>query len=447
MADHTVRENLIALFDAAVAQAQPGRCCSAHFPDWPHGHIRVIACGKAGASMARAAEQYYADAIRQERFEALAITRHGYGVPLQHAKLLEAGHPVPDDASVQAASAALEITTAAQADDLVLVLLSGGASALCAAPVPGLTLDDKRNLTRALLRSGATISQINCVRKHLSRFKGGRLAERVAPARLVTLAISDVPGDTPDAIGSGPTVPDPTTLAEARATLARFGITPTPAIAAALNDPVNETPKPGAPVFANTEYILAATAAQSLEAAGQHASRLGYCPVILGDALEGEARELAAAHARQACDLQRRGQRAAILSGGEATVTLAGDGQGGPNQEYALALAIALEGAPGISALAADTDGSDGGAGAVDDPAGAFVTPDTLARASAANLDAATFLQNNDSQTFFKTLGDLLLTGPTHTNVNDFRVILVEPAGASAASASGGPGRPAQTPT
>ncbi len=429
MAEDPHRTHLIALFDAAVARAQPARCLPGLFPDWPRGRIIVLACGKAAAAMAQAAERHYTRAIAEGRYRAIAVTRHGYGLPLTHTRLIEAGHPVPDDGSLRGAGAALEAAASAGADDLVLVLLSGGASALCAAPVAGLTLDDKRALTQALLRSGATISQINCVRKHLSRFKGGRLAARAAPARVVTLAISDVPGDAPDAIGSGPTVPDPTTRDDARKVLADFGIAPGPAVAAALNDPANETPKPGDAAFANAAYTLAATAAQSLEAAAEQARARGYRPEILGDALEGEARELAGAHAAQALALQAAGQRVALLSGGEATVTIRGDGRGGPNQEYALALAIALNGAQGIHALAADTDGADGGSGAADDPAGAIVGPSTLARARETNLDPATFLQNNDSQGFFRALGDLLVTGPTQTNVNDFRAILVEPLG------------------
>jgi len=429
MAQDTHRADLIGMFDAAVARAQPARCLPGRFPDWPEGRIVVIACGKAAAAMARVAETHYADAVARGRYQALAVTRHGYGLPLDHTRLIEAGHPVPDDGSLRGAEAALDTAGTASAGDLVLILLSGGASALCAAPIAGLTLADKQALTQALLRSGATISQINCVRKHLSRFKGGRLTEQAVPARVVTLAISDVPGDAPDAIGSGPTVPDPTTLAEARAVLANFGIAPGPAVEAALNDPANETPKPGDAAFAKAEYTLAATAAQSLEAAAEKARARGYRPVILGDALEGEARDLAKTHAAQALEIQAAGERTALLSGGEATVTLRGDGLGGPNQEYALALAIALDGAPGIHALAADTDGSDGGAGAADDPAGAMIEPTTLARARDANLEAATFLQNNDSQAFFRALGDLLVTGPTHTNVNDFRAILVEPPG------------------
>ena len=427
MVQNPHRADLIALLEAAVERAQPAVCLPALFPPPPEGRIIVIACGKAAAGMARVAEQHYAPAIAAGRYEALAVTRHGYGVPLEHTEIIEAGHPVPDAGSVRGAEAALQRAGAAGADDLVLVLLSGGASAICAAPVPGLTLADKQELTQSLLRSGATISQINCVRKHLSRFKGGRLAAAATPARVLTLAISDVSGDAPDAIGSGPTAPDPTTLTQAGAILADAGITPGPAIDAALNDPANETPKPGDSAFEPTTYMLAATAAQSLDAAARTARALGYQPVVLGDALEGEARDLAAAHAAQARELQRGGERVALLSGGEVTVTIRGNGRGGPNQEYALALALALDGAPGIWGLAADTDGTDGGSGAADDPAGALIYPDTLTRAAAADLEAATFLQNNDSQTFFGILGDHVVTGPTQTNVNDFRALLIEP--------------------
>lgn len=419
--------DLIALYEAAVARAQPARCLPGLFPGTPSGRVIVIACGKAGASMARVTETHYADLVAQGRYQALAITRHGYGVALEHTPLIEAGHPVPDADSARAAQAALDLAGKAAADDLVLVLLSGGASALCAAPVDGLTLADKQALTKALLRSGATISQINCVRKHLSRFKGGRLAAAAAPARVVTLAISDVPGDAPDAIGSGPTVPDPTTLADAREILDMYAVTAAPVISAALSDPANETPKPGDEAFESTQYTLAATAAQSLEAAAERARALGYRPIVLGDDLEGEARELAAVHAARALELRQGGEPVALLSGGEVTVTIRGEGRGGPNQEYALALALALQAAPGIAAIAGDTDGADGGSGAEDDPAGATVDPTTLERARAGNLDAATFLQNNDSQSFFSALGDLLFTGPTHTNVNDFRAILINP--------------------
>jgi len=427
MVDDASRTNLISLYQTAVARAQPERCLPGLLPDWPAGRIIAIACGKAGASMAHIAEQHYAEAVGEDGYKGVAITRHGYGLALRNTRLIEAGHPVPDDSSILAADTALEMAQAAGAHDLVLVLLSGGASALCAAPLAGLTLRDKQTLTHALLRSGATISQINCVRKHLSRFKGGRLAAAAAPAHLVTLAISDVPGDAPDAIGSGPTVPDPTTLAEARDVLSRYSIAVPPAVMDALQNPANETPKQGDPAFTNSAYQLAATAAQSLEAAGNQASAFGYRPIILGDAVEGEARDLASGHGAQALALQAKGERVALLSGGEATVTLRGNGQGGPNQEYALALALALNGAQGICAIAADTDGADGGAGAPDDPAGALIDPTTLSRSFAANRDPVTFLENNNSREFFETLGDLVITGPSRTNVNDFRAILIDP--------------------
>jgi hydroxypyruvate reductase len=421
------RSILISVFDAAVAAAQPEQCLKPCFPEAPaNGRLIVLACGKAGGAMARAAEAHYAEAIAAKRCAGLAVTRRGYGLPLAHFESMEASHPVPDQSSADAAVRALELAGAAREDDLVLALISGGASALWAAPAEGLTLVDKQELTRALLKAGAPISAINCVRKHLSRIKGGRLAGAAFPARVVTLAISDVPGDAPDTIGSGPTVPDSTTLADARQYLARYGVEPSPAIAAALANPANESPKPGDPAFTRSEFILAAAPKHSLRAAADTLARLGYEPVLLGDALEGEARDIASAHAALALEARRSGRRIAIISGGELTVTIAGDGRGGPNQEYALALAIALGGAPGIHALAADTDGSDGGSGRPDDPAGAIIGPDTLARAAAKGLDAVASLRKNDSTGFFEMLDDLIVTGPTFTNVNDLRVILVE---------------------
>jgi hydroxypyruvate reductase len=283
-------------------------------------------------------------------------------------------------------------------------------------------------VTRALLRSGASISEINAVRKHLSRIKGGRLAARCRQAPIVTLAISDVPGDDPAVIGSGPTFADPTTLAEAQAVVARYRLDLPPSVRAQLADPRNETPKPGDAIFARTAFALVARPADAFRAAAAAAEAAGYRCVLLGDRLEGEAREVAASHARLARELQRQGRPTAILSGGELTVTLRGNGRGGPNQEYALALALALalEGVLGIAALAADTDGTDGGAGNPDDPAGAFVDQTTLNRARARGLDPAAFLANNDSTGFFEAIGDLLITGPTRTNVTDFRAILVD---------------------
>jgi hydroxypyruvate reductase len=289
-----------------------------------------------------------------------------------------------------------------------------------------MTLAEKQEMTKALLRAGARIHEVNCVRKHLSRFKGGRLASYARASALVTLAISDTPGDEPETIGSGPTCPDPTTQEEARAIVAKLKIKAAPATEEALNDPANETPKPGDPAFENARYELVATGRDSLEAAAELAASLGYEVIMLGDSLEGEAREIAQSHAQLAKRCLIGGQRAVILSGGEFTVTVTGNGQGGPNQEYALALAIALDGEPGIAAVAADTDGTDGGTGAISDPAGAFIDPGTLRRAAALNLVPATFLNNNDSTGFFRLTNDLLVCGPTGTNVNDFRAIVVD---------------------
>ena len=426
-ADH--RAILLSIYESAVAAAQPARCLPAHFPPAPRtGRLIALACGKAAGAMAQAAEAHYADMIAAGRFAGLAVTRKGAGLPLTAFELMEAAHPVPDATSAAAADRALRLAAEAQEGDLVLALISGGASALWAAPLAGISLAEKQELTRGLLRGGAPIGDINCVRKHLSRIKGGRLASAAAPAALVTLAISDVPGNAPDTIGSGPTVPDRTSLAEARAVLARYGVAAAPAIQAALGDTANETPKPGDPAFAEARFVLAATPGDALRAAAATAASAGYEPLVLGDALEGEAREVAAEHARLALEAQGQGRRVAILSGGELTVTIKGDGRGGPNQEYALALALALGGGPGIFALAADTDGIDGGGGNPNDPAGAMIAPDTLTRAAAAKLDPGTMLAKNDSTGFFEVLDDLILSGPTFTNVNDLRVILVDPA-------------------
>jgi hydroxypyruvate reductase len=420
---------LLSLFEAAVAAAQPALCLPPHFPDAPtDGRLIVIACGKGAATMAKAAELYYAQAIAEGRVTGICVTRRGYGQALEHFELIEASHPVPDETSAAAAERALAMAEGAGEKDLVLALISGGASALWAAPAAGLTLADKQALTRALLAGGATIHEINTVRKHLSRIKGGRLARAAAPARVVTLAISDVPGDAPDTIGSGPTVPDTTTLADARAILARYNLDVPAVIREALDDPANETPKPGDPVFTGASFVLASAPRAALEAAAAKAQAGGYPPTLLGDDLEGEARDVAKSHAEMALDTARQGRKAAIISGGELTVTIRGKGRGGPNQEYALALALALGGAPGIHALAADTDGSDGGSGAVEDPAGALIYPDTLARARERSLDAAEYLAKNDSTGFFEVLDDLVVCGPTYTNVNDLRVILVDPA-------------------
>jgi hydroxypyruvate reductase len=385
----------------------------------------ILAAGKAAGSMTQVAERHYA-ALPPTRLAGLAVTRHGYGRPTTRIPVVEAGHPVPDKAGISAAKRALKLADEVDADDLVLVLLSGGASANWIAPAPGLTLEEKQATTRALLKSGAAIGEINTVRKHLSRIKGGRLAKRASPAKVVTLAISDVPGDDPAVIGSGPTIPDPSTLEDARAIAARYGLALPDAVRRALEDPANETPKPGDEVFAATDYRIVARPADALAAAAGRAKAAGYECIVLGGRLQGEAREVAAEHARLALSVRAEGRRAVILSGGELTVTLRGQGQGGPNQEYALSLAIHLGGAPGIAGLVADTDGTDGGGGRPDDPAGAFVDETTLTRAQVAGLDPAAFLADNNSTGFFNGIGDLFRPGPTFTNVTDFRAIVVD---------------------
>ncbi|MCJ8144689.1 glycerate kinase [Ancylobacter sp. A5.8] len=429
MVDVSARVFLDQLFEAAVAAAHPSTCLPPALPPPPaHGRLILLAAGKAAGSMLEVAESHYLDTLGFDpaRLAGIGVARHGYGRPTRLLEMVEAGHPVPDAAGLAGAQKALDLAESATADDLVLVLLSGGASANWIAPAYGVELDDKRALTRALLRSGANITEINTVRKHLSRIKGGRLAALAQPAKVVTLSISDVPGDDPAVIGSGPTVPDPTTLAEARDVLTRYRIDPPPSIAVALRDPANESPKPGDAAFANSEYLLVARPVDSFVAAEKLVREAGLEPILLGDNLEGEAREVAAAQAAKALELKAAGKSAVLLSGGELTVTMRGQGRGGPNQEFALALAAALGGAEGIYAVAGDTDGTDGGGGAATDPAGAYVMPDTLARASAAGLDPAAFLAENDSTTFFETIGDLLTPGPTCTNVNDFRVVFID---------------------
>jgi glycerate 2-kinase len=424
----STRAFLKSLFNAAVAAAHPANCLPPLLPRPPAGRVIVLAAGKAAGAMAETAEAFYLDRLNlpPARLAGIAVARHGYGRPTRAVEMIEAGHPIPDAAGLKAARRTLELADAAGADDLVLVLMSGGASANWIAPAHGVSFEEKLALTRALLRSGATINEINCVRKHLSRLKGGRLARHAHPALLVTIAISDVPGDDPSAIGSGPTVPDPTTLAQARAILAKHKLEAPASIARALADPANESPKPDDPIFAGSEFMLAARPADALAAAEAQALAAGYECVMLGDRVEGEARAVAEQHAALARDLRQQGRRAAILSGGELTVTIRGQGRGGPNQEYALALAIALAGTPGVAALAADTDGTDGGIGSASDPAGALADGDTAARAKALGLDPAAFLADNDSTGFFGALGDLLTPGPTYTNVNDFRAILVD---------------------
>ena len=422
------RPLLRAIFDTAVAAAHPAVVLSAHLPPAPKGRVICLAAGKAAAAMAAAAERYYLDTLglSPERLIGIATTRHGHGVPTRRIAVVEAGHPVPDEAGLKGADDSLRLAGTAEACDLLLVLLSGGGSANWIAPAEGVSFAQKQQVTRALLRSGAPIGEVNTVRKHLSRIKGGRLARAGQRAEIVTLAISDVPHDDATAIASGPTVPDPTTLADARAIVAKYGMKIDDAVRRALNDPGNESCKPGDPAFARARFELIARPKASLDAAIGLVRDAGYEIVDLGADLEGEARDIAAAHARLALEAHSAGKRVAILSGGELTVTVRGQGRGGPNQEYALALAGLLKDTPGISALAADTDGADGGAGSASDPAGAMIDKTTFAKMKSLGLDASAYLANNDATSFFEATGDLLLTGPTLTNVNDMRVILVD---------------------
>lgn len=422
------RALLRSLFDSAVRAADPA-AVAAHLPPRPLGRIAVAGAGKAAAAMARAVERAWPDAP----VEGLAIVRYGHACRTGRVRVVEAAHPVPDRAGLEAAGEILAMAETLGRDDLLLCLVSGGGSALLTAPAPGIALADKQAVTGALLRSGATISEINRVRKHLSAVKGGRLAAAAWPARVETLAISDVPGDDPATIASGPAVADPTTYADARAVLAKYAIAPPPAVAARLDAARDETPKPGDPRLARARATLVATPQAALEAAAETAREAGWRPVILSDAIEGEARHAALTQAAIARQIALRGQPAAppcvLLSGGETTVTVAGAGRGGRNTEFLLALAVALDGLPGVSAVAADTDGIDGS----EDNAGAFVFPDTPARAAAAGLDPRAYLARNDSHGFFAALGDLLTTGPTLTNVNDFRAVLVSGAAGGAA--------------
>jgi glycerate 2-kinase len=429
--DVTTRDDLAAgkilraLFDAALAAANPDRALSDRVPAAVRGRTVVVGAGKAAAAMARAFETRWQGAL-----EGLVLTRYGHAVSCDRIEVLEASHPVPDAAGVLAARRILDLARGLGPDDQLVFLASGGGSALLALPAPGLTLADKQAVTRALLRSGATITEINTVRKHLSAIKGGRLAAAAAPARVVTLAISDVPGDDPAVIASGPTVPDATTFADARAVLAKYGIGEPAAVMAHLAAQADETPKPDDPIFAQVRFELIASAQSSLRAAADAALRQNITPIVLSDRIEGEAREVAFVHAAIARQLRagefRVGDQAlsppaVLLSGGETTVTVRGKGRGGRNVEFLLALAVSLDGAERISALACDTDGIDG----TEDNAGAILYPKSIARAAAVGIKAKAALADNDGYGFFAALGDLVVTGPTLTNVNDFRAILV----------------------
>lgn len=414
------RALLKAMFDAALAAADPLRCVPPHLPEKPGRRTVLIGAGKASALMARAIEKAWPHPL-----EGLVVTRYGHAVPCERVEIVEAAHPVPDEAGEAAARRILELAESLGPDDLLICAISGGGSALLSLPGGDLTLADKQALNTALLRSGATIGEMNCVRKHLSAIKGGRLAAAAHPARVHSILISDVPGDEPGVIASGPTVPDPTTLADAREILERRGIDLSDAVRARLNDPDAETPKPGDAVFDGTTVAMAARPLASLEAAAEVARAAGVTPIILGDALEGESREVATVMAGIARSVRTHGlpakAPAVLLSGGETTVTIRGDGTGGPNAEFALALAIALGRAEGVYGIACDTDGVDGAA----EVAGALIEPNTLSRASAAGLSARNALAENDAHEFFAALGDQIVPGPTLTNVNDFRAVLI----------------------
>ncbi len=422
------RDILRGLLDEALTAVAVEHRLAAHLPAPPRGRTVVIGAGKAAAAMARVVEDNWPGPL-----SGLVVTRYGH-VPAGMSTtgritVIEASHPLPDEQGEAAARRILDLAGELGPDDLLLCLISGGGSALLTLPAPGLTLADKRAVTGSLLACGASISEINCVRKHLSAIKGGRLAAMAAPARVVTLLVSDVPGDDPSVIASGPTLADPTTHDEAMAVLSRYHVTPPLPVALHLMRPGSETPKPGDPALAASEIRVVAAAQDALEAAAGRARALGLAPLILSDCLEGESREVAKVHAAIVRQVLRHGQPlpppCVILSGGETTVTVRGQGRGGRNSEFGLALALALEGAPGVWALACDTDGFDGGG----DEAGVLVFPETLPRAAALGLDGKAHLVNNDAAGFFGRLDDLVMTGPTLTNVNDFRAIIIDPEG------------------
>jgi hydroxypyruvate reductase len=416
------KELLRAMFEAAIAAAQPDKCVPPSLPSTPRGRLLVIGAGKASAAMARAVERAWPGEL-----EGLVVTRYGYAVPCERIEIVEAAHPVPDAAGERAAARMLEMVRGLSPDDTVLCLMSGGGSSLLPLPLPGITLEDKQLVNRALLASGASIGEMNCVRRHLSGIKGGRLAAACHPARVVTLLISDVPGDQPFDIASGPTVADPSTCADALDIVRRYRIALPPHVREVLESGAGESVKPGDPRLFGHEVRFVATPQMALEAAARVAQEAGVAVHILGDSLEGEAREAGKLMAGMALQVARRGQPFAapcvLLSGGETTVTVRGDGRGGRNVEFLLAAAIALRGEPGVHGLAGDTDGVDG----QEEIAGAYFSPDTLARAFEKEIRPMQSLDRNDGHGFFQALGDSVVTGPTLTNVNDFRALLINP--------------------
>lgn len=415
------RQFLLDLYGSAVGAVSAEKCLPGFLPEPPKkGRTLVIGAGKGAAAMARAVEQNWKGDL-----SGLVVTRYGHGVDCQRIEVVEAAHPVPDEAGRTAAGRMLELVSGLSEHDLVLCLISGGGSALLALPAPGITLEQKQAVNRALLKSGATIAEMNCVRKHLSAIKGGRLALACAPARVVTLLISDVPGDDPGIIASGPTLPDATTCADALAVLRKYAIEISDNVREHLASGAGETPKPGDPRFARNSHHVIAMAQDALEAAAAHASAAGITPYILSDGIEGESRDVAMVHAAMARQVAARGQPfqkpCVIISGGETTVTVRGAGRGGRNAEFLLSLAVALDGHPGIYAVACDTDGIDGS----EDNAGALYAPDTLERGQSQQLRAKSLLENNDGYGYFSALNDLVVSGPTRTNVNDFRAVLI----------------------
>ncbi|AQV98251.1 glycerate kinase [Cupriavidus necator] len=426
------------MFDAAVDAARPEHCMAAYLPEPPRGRLIVVGAGKASAAMAQAFESCWAGPL-----SGLVITRYGHTVSTARIEVVEAAHPVPDLAGLTAARRIRELVQGLTPDDTVVALISGGGSSLLAAPAEGLALADKQAVSRSLLQSGATISEMNCVRRHLSTLKGGKLAALCHPAKVVSLLVSDVPGDSALDIASGPTVADPTTCGDALSIIRRYGIAVPDHVLDVLESGRGETIKPGDPRLAGHAMHMIATPQMALEAAARVARAAGVTPYILGDAIEGEARHVGKVMAGISMQVAKRGQPfsapCVLLSGGETTVTVRGAGRGGRNVEFLLSLAIALDGQPGIHAIAGDTDGVDG----QEEIAGAFIAPDTMARAWSRGIQPAESLEANDGHGFFEALGDTLVTGPTRTNVNDFRAVLVtsgqEPL-AARASPSGVPG-------
>ena len=415
------RQLLLELYSAAIGAVHPRNLVQDYLPPPPtKGRTLVIGAGKGAAAMAEAVERSW-----QGPLSGLVVTRYGHGADTRHIEVVEASHPVPDDAGRKAATRMLEMVQDLTEDDLVLCLISGGGSALLALPADGISLAEKQALNKALLKSGATIGEMNCVRKHLSAIKGGQLALACGKARVVTLLISDVPGDDPRVIASGPTLPDATTSAEALSILCKYRIEIPKSVLAHLQSPASETPKPGDERFEGHSHYVIATAQHALEAAAETARSAGITPYILSNGIEGEARDIGLMHAAMARQVVAHGQPfqrpCVILSGGETTVTVRGNGRGGRNVEFLLSFALAMEGAASVHALACDTDGIDGS----EDNAGAVYAPDSLARAEAMGISGKHLLANNDAYSFFGALDDLVVSGPTRTNVNDFRAILI----------------------